>query len=373
MEVRIGDLFQSRAQTIVNTVNTVGVMGKGIALEFKRRFPAMYQDYLERCERGQVHLGEPYIYASLVPPWILNFPTKEHWRSVSRLSDIIHGLEYLERHYKEWGITSLAVPPLGCGQGGLDWRVVGRTLYRHLRRLEIPVELYAPFGTPAAELEEDFLAASESQPSSVEHKTIRLSASAIALAEVLARVISEPHHWPVGRTTFQKLAYFATEAGLPTGMKYERGNFGPFSAGVKPLITQLVNNGVISERRLGAMFSVLPGPTFKDAKIVHIRELENWESVIDRVADLIQRLRTTNQAEIASSVHLVARDLENRPGKPPSEMEVLEDVMRWKQRRRPPLDILEVAMAVRSLGALGWVRLQPSPELPVLDDELLGV
>src|SRR5713101_6553289 len=109
MEVRIGDLFQSRAQTIVNTVNTVGVMGKGVALEFKKRFPEMYADYLRRCEKGEVRLGEPYLYPRLITPWILNFPTKEHWRSVSRLSDIVAGLNYLERHYREWGITSLAV------------------------------------------------------------------------------------------------------------------------------------------------------------------------------------------------------------------------------------------------------------------------
>ena len=147
--VRPGDLFRSDAQTLVNTVNTVGVMGKGIALEFKKRFPEMYVDYVQRCQANQVRAGEPYLYRRLTPPWIINFPTKEHWRSVARLSDIVLGLEYLEAHCKEWEVTSLAVPALGCGLGQLEWRVVGPILYRHLSTLEIPVEL---FGRPKRQM-----------------------------------------------------------------------------------------------------------------------------------------------------------------------------------------------------------------------------
>ncbi len=141
-----GDLFQSKAQTLVNAVNCVGVMGKGIALGFRRRFPDMYHDYVARCAAKQVRMGEPYLFRRPMLPWILNFPTKDSWRSVSRLSDILDGLEYLERHYREWGINSLAVPALGCGEGQLEWRMVGPALCDHLSRLGIPVELYTPRG-----------------------------------------------------------------------------------------------------------------------------------------------------------------------------------------------------------------------------------
>ena len=185
-DVLVGDPFDSQAQTLVNTVNCVGVMGKGIALEFKKRFPEMYKDYVARCKKGQVQLGQPYLWPetprlqspgqlslpglepsgtdrasngsiSVDQRWILNFPTKDHWRSKSRLIDIKAGLAYLEQHYQEQGITSLAVPALGCGNGGLPWRSVGPILYRHLNRLDIPVELYAPPGTPPEELARDFL------------------------------------------------------------------------------------------------------------------------------------------------------------------------------------------------------------------------
>lgn len=153
VRVIIGDMFESKAQTLVNTVNCVGIMGKGVALEFKKRFPDMFEDYVKRCAVRQVRLGRPYLFKRPMRPWILNFPTKNHWRSVSHLEDIVEGLHYLQRRYQEWGITSLAVPPLGCGNGQLERRVVGPTLHRHLKALEIPVELYAPFGTTHEELQ----------------------------------------------------------------------------------------------------------------------------------------------------------------------------------------------------------------------------
>src|SRR3989338_3378642 len=102
IKVLIGDIFKSKVQTIVNTVNCVGVMGKGLALEFKKQFPEMYADYLTRCERGEVKLGVPYLYKGSTP-WILNFPTKDHWRSVARLDDIVRGLQFLNRNYKALG------------------------------------------------------------------------------------------------------------------------------------------------------------------------------------------------------------------------------------------------------------------------------
>ena len=96
VKVIIGDIFKSEAQTLVNTVNCVGIMGKGLALEFKKRFPDMFKDYFELCHKGEMQLGKPYLYKRLVPPCILLFPTKQDWRSVSCLSDIEDSLEYLQ-------------------------------------------------------------------------------------------------------------------------------------------------------------------------------------------------------------------------------------------------------------------------------------
>ncbi len=364
-----GDMFSSNAQTLVNTVNCVGVMGKGVALAFKERFSEMYEEYVRLCNAKRVHLGEPYLYRQLAGPWVLNFPTKDHWRSVSKLSDIVNGLKYLERHYEEWGITSLAVPPLGCGQGGLEWRVVGPTLYRHLSRLKIPVELYAPHGTKPFELTPEFLGVDQPATKPLNSITTAVAGPSkiqpawLALVEILQRVVREPYHWPVGRTTFQKIAYFATQAGLPTGLTFSKGSYGPFSSDLKPMLTKLVNNGLIEERQLGRMLAVYPGHTFADAKESFQEDLSVWNNLIDHVADLFMRMRT-EQAEIAASVLFAARNLAKSEQAAMTEHDVFQAVLDWKIRRRPPLKPVDVAQTVRNLNILQWVNLKPS-ELPI--------
>lgn len=372
--VRVGDLFQSKAQTLVNTVNCVGVMGKGIALAFKQRFPRMFEDYVVRCRRGEVQLGRPYLYKQLVPPWILNFPTKDHWRSVTRLEDIIRGVEHVLRHYKEWGIISLAVPPLGCGQGQLEWRIVGPTLHRLLNRMEVPVELYAPHGTPHEELKPEFLEQMSGTKDSQEEmpEPHWIQAGWVALVDILRRIEEQPYHWPVDRTTFQKIAYVATEEGLPTGLNFRAGSFGPYSKDLKRLTTLLVNNGLIREEQMGRMFAVKIGRTFPDARKAYLRELDRWDAVLDRVSDLFLRM-STNEAEITATVLFAGRSLGRTKGEQPAEKEVVDAVMEWKQRRRPPLDVQTVAYTTRSLAALGWLRVTASPELPIPAEELAGV
>jgi len=371
VKVLIGDMFESKAQTLVNTVNCVGVMGKGVALEFKRRFPEMFKDYVIRCEQKEVKLGKPYLYKYLTPPWILNFPTKDHWRSVANINDIERGLKYLLHHSKEWCITSLAAPPLGCGHGELEWRIVGPTLYRYFSQMDIPVELYAPYGTPHEELKIEFL--------SLETKTKAELASMpspqwirpawVALVEILNRIEREPYHWPVGRTTFQKIAFVSTQEGLPTGLQYKKGSFGPFSSDVKGLITKLVNNGMIYEERLGRMFSVKVGRTFADARRAYLDDLKQWDQTIEKVKDLFMRMQT-KQAEIVTSVLFAASDIAKLKKEKPTEIEVLEEIKKWKRRRRPLLNEDEVAVTIRNLAALKWLNVRPSEDLPLPKEEV---
>lgn len=368
VNVLIGDIFESKAQTLINTVNCVGIMGKGIALQFKEHFPEMYEDYVKRCKAGDVKLGQPYLYRRLTEPWVLNFPTKDHWRSVSRLQDITRGLDYLERHYLVWGISSLAVPPLGCGQGQLEWRVVGPTLYRYLNRLSIPVEIYAPYGTPHEELHSDFLGQVPEKPRI--DTPFRIDPAWIAVVATLAKIEREPYHWPVGRTTFQKITYFATESGIPTGLEYRRGSFGPHAPELKRQITKLVNNGLIYEERLGRMLGVKIGSTFEDALKSYKGDIEKWHEIIQMVADLFMRMRT-QQAEIAATVHFAAKSLAGRAHGKLSEKDVLAEVMRWKQKRRPPMYEVEVALAIRNLSMLGWLNVKASTDLPVTEESLL--
>ncbi len=139
-----GNLFASKSQTITNAVNCVGVMGKGIALEFKKRFPDMYIDYLQKCDTKELSIGRPYVFKGAQLPWVLNFPTKNHWRSKSKAEDVEAGLDYLAIHASKWGIESLAMPALGCGLGGLTWEVVHDMLIKKLGHLDIEITIYRP-------------------------------------------------------------------------------------------------------------------------------------------------------------------------------------------------------------------------------------
>jgi O-acetyl-ADP-ribose deacetylase (regulator of RNase III)/uncharacterized protein YwgA len=366
VEVIKGDLFESKAQTLVNTVNCVGVMGKGLALEFKKRYPGMYQDYVKRCKREQVKLGEPYLFRGLELPQILNFPTKGHWRSVSRLEDIIHGLDYLEKHYKEWGVTSLAVPSLGCQQGQLDWRAVLPVLYRYLSRFDISVKLYVPAEVSREEALTALGLAVQMQPAKASPSE-RLKPAWVALANILDLIEREPYHHPVGRIRFQKVAYFATELGLPTGLKYRRSSYGPFADELKGILTRLVNHGLIREEQIGRMFEVKVGPAFRDILPMYQEDLVAWKPIIDQVADLLLRT-STDQSEIAATVHFTTKALHDFIDRRPTEREVLDAVMRWKQRRNPQLEEGEVAIAIRNLAALRWIDVVPSSDLPLQGD-----
>lgn len=372
MKILIGDILQSKAQTLVNTVNCVGIMGKGIALEFKNRFPEMFKDYIEKCERKEIKQGVPYLYKTLFPPQIVNFPTKDHWKSVSKISDIERGLQYLLAHYNEWGVTSLAIPPLGCGNGQLEWKAVGPLIYRYVKQMNIPVEMYAPYGTSPKELTVEFLSQPAPNGAFLNRGPVQssLNPAWIALVEILRRIEEQPYHWPVGRTIFQKIAYVATQQGLPTGFVYQEGSFGPFSKELKNAETKLVNSNLLQEERLGRMFKVKVGPNYIRVKKDFDAELSKWTAIIEKTMDLFMRMNT-DQSEIVATVIFTADSLQKKSAAIPTETQVLESVMKWKQKHRPPLDKLVVASTIRNLGMLRWLNVKLDAALPVSEDEYI--
>jgi hypothetical protein len=172
----------------------------------------------------------------------------------------------------------------------------------------------------------------------------------------------------VGRTSFQKIAYFAAESGIPVGLRFAKGSYGPHAEELKQKITALVNNGLIREERLGRMFAVRVGPTFPDARRAYEGELKKWGAAMERIVDLFMRMNT-QRAEVAATVHYAARELQRKLSRVPAETAIVQAVMEWKMRRRPPLDPKEVAIATRNLNLLGWIRAMPSEDLPVPDEE----
>lgn len=134
-----GTVFNTPAKTIVNTVNCAGVMGAGIALEFKLRYPEMYEDYIEKCKEKQMKVGIPRIYEYSEDLWIMNFPTKGHWRFPSKMAWIEQGLKYFVENYKKRNIHSIAFPKLGTNNGGLEWKEVRNLMEKYLKDLDIDV------------------------------------------------------------------------------------------------------------------------------------------------------------------------------------------------------------------------------------------
>ena len=136
-----GNIFASTAQVLVNPVNTEGIMGSGLAFQFKIRYMGMFHEYIRECRSGVLDIGKPTIYKTSYK-WILNFPTKRKWKDPSELEYIIQGLEMLVETYQELGIQSIAFPKLGCGYGNLEWSEVKQVMEKYLGKLPIEILIY---------------------------------------------------------------------------------------------------------------------------------------------------------------------------------------------------------------------------------------
>jgi O-acetyl-ADP-ribose deacetylase (regulator of RNase III) len=157
IEYRTGDIFKANVEALVNPVNCVGVMGAGLASQFKAAFPKNFYAYAKACKQGQVQLGKMFIYKNqteLNPQYIINFPTKKHWLNKSRFQDIVAGLEALKLVLQENYISSVAIPALGCGLGGLKWSEVKPVTHQILQSLNIYIVLYEPWGKSTVQVKQ---------------------------------------------------------------------------------------------------------------------------------------------------------------------------------------------------------------------------
>jgi O-acetyl-ADP-ribose deacetylase (regulator of RNase III)/uncharacterized protein YwgA len=362
----IGNLFDSGAQTLVNTVNCVGVMGKGVAEQFKSRFPAMFEDYKKRADRKAVRLGEPYLYRDRSGVQIINFPTKDHWRSPSRLADVERGLDYLVAHASEWGITSIALPPLGCGNGGLEWSEVGPLIYQKLHGLPIDIECYAPYSTPKQQLTEEFLSApSQLSLEGKGRKHKPLNPEWVVLVEVLRELEAQPYANPVGRTIFQKISYVLTEMGVPTGFQFGKGSYGPFSDDVKLALHDFANRNWLHEKQLGRMIALRVSPQYAKDRGQFKDHIDRYRKKIDKAVDLFSRIKSTEQAEEVMTVFYAARQLkQSRQNGDLAEQDLQDYILEWKKSWRTEEKKEAVASAIRNLILLGWLQLRISEDSP---------
>jgi O-acetyl-ADP-ribose deacetylase (regulator of RNase III) len=239
-----GNLLEARAQALVNTVNTVGVMGKGIALMFKERFTDNYRQYAAACKAGDVRTGHMFITQPAEldgPRWIVNFPTKQHWRSPSQLAWVVEGLQDLRQFLIENNVQSIAIPPLGAGNGGLDWELVKPEIERALGDLpNIDIIVFEP--------------TKQYQNVAKRAGVEKLTPARALIAELVRR------YWVLGMECslleVQKLAWFlerSIERLSPANrlnLKFEPNKFGPFAPGLNHLLNSLDGSYLHSEKRI---------------------------------------------------------------------------------------------------------------------------
>ena len=358
MVIKIGNIFESKAKTLVNTVNCVGVMGKGIAKEFKAMFPCMYNEYVVLCDAGYVQPGRPYLYTDITGASILNFPTKDHWRSPSKLSYIISGLKWFCENYKGLGIESIAFPPLGCGNGGLSWELVGPIMYHFLSALPIDVEIYAPYGTSAEQLTEKYLAENlvESNRDIIGEKGLKFNRCWLLLLYVVQQLNADAYALSVGRTIFQKVCYVVTKAGIPTGFRFAMGSYGPYSKEVKDAVVTLSNANLITERTYGKMIETVVSDKFSlDFSAFSEDEIRKTE----RAVDLLSRVKSTDHAELLATV-LFSHENIAQSNKNVSDADVLNFVLEWKPRWAGRKS--EIVDMIHSLSDLGWICVKQTVE-----------
>lgn len=353
MKVKIGDIFDSSCTTLVNTVNCVGVMGKGIALDFKKKFPKMFGDYVNRCQNDELKPGVPYFYLNDDGTSILNFPTKDHWRSPSKLSYIIEGLDWFVDNYENAAVKSIAFPPLGCGNGGLSWSVVGPIMYKKLADLPIQIEIYAPYGTHSDQLSEEFLKNSVDESEITGKFRAKLNPKWLLILEVVRELNERKYSINVGRTIYQKICYVMTRSGINTDFKFVKASYGPFSPNVKESLNVLANMNLVSEKRLGRMMAINVRNTFKFIKEDYTDEELD---VTRKTIDLFGRIKSTDQAEMVATV-LYSYDELVKTSVPITDKDVYEYVMDWKPHWKDEKSF-DVCETIQDLAMISMISIK---------------
>ncbi len=343
-----GNLLHADVDALVNTVNCVGVMGKGIALQFKQAFPEMFKAYRAAAKAGEVVPGRMHVYptgALVGPRYIINFPTKRHWKAKSRLADIDDGLLDLVAQVRALGIESLAIPPLGAGNGGLDWADVRPRIVDAFTPLSsVRVQLYEPGAEPRG-------TDRRSPPAKAQLTTAR------ALFLQLLDLYSIPSY-ALTMLEVQKLAYFLQAAGQPLRLNFERHHYGPYAHNLNHVLRRLEGHYLrgASDVRPDTEITLVDGAT--EAAAEYLAGEPEANERLDRVAGLIRGFETPYGMELLATVHwLVHEDREAAT----DVDHCVELVHGWNARKRHVLREEHIRVAHLALQEGGWISAGATP------------
>lgn len=339
----VGDLLEMNdVDAIVNTVNCVGVMGKGIALQFQNKWPANYRAYEVACKSGKVRPGRMFVYdagALAKPHFIINFPTKDHWRGKSTLAFIRDGLLDLVAQVQRLGIRSIAVPPLGCGNGGLNWADVQPLIESAFACVpDVEVRLFGPDGTTSAK--------------SMQVRTTRpaMTAGRAAILKVLDTY--RQLNYGLSKIDVQKLAYFLQEAGQPMNLRFEKNQYGPYADGLRHALHRMEGHFIrgVGDGVAEADIEPLPDALAEADAFLAAQGHEDLLAKVQRLEDLIDGFQTAYGMELLATVHWVAtQEGANTPDA------AFAAVQAWNDRKRKLMSESHIKAAWLRLSEQSWL------------------
>lgn len=351
-----GNLLKSDTEALVNTVNTVGVMGKGVALQFKQAFPENYKAYRLACQRDEVELGRMFVWDSGQlgnHRFVINFPTKGHWRSNSKIEDIKRGLQDLVSVIAELEIESIALPALGCGNGGLNWSEVLPLIRNALDPLPVRVVIFPPVGAPPAK---EMIVAT-SRPSMSFGKAALIALTGRYATEA-ARERFDLVRPGASLLEIQKVMYLLQEAGQPLRLRYAKGRYGPYAENLNKVLESLEGHYIrgYGDRSQSVLaldpIELLPGSE-SEAVAWLASERPDVQIDVDRVLRLVQGWENAYGMELLATVLFAAR----------SDKEVLTDqgraveyVHSWNKRKQATFPENHVIRAWEALASHSWLR-----------------
>ncbi len=344
IEYTTGDILRADADAIINTVNCVGVMGRGIALQFKKAFPDNFKAYATACKHNEVRPGRMFVFATgqlAAPHYIINFPTKRHWRNASRMEDIEAGLQSLVETIRHYQIQSIAIPPLGSGLGGLNWDDVRPRIEAALQPLaDVRVIIYQPQGAPAAQK----MVHSRQAP--------KITAGRAALVELMHRYLGGLLDPYISLLEVHKLMYFMQEAGEPLRLKYQKAPYGPYAENLRHvlnaveghLLSGYADGGDAPDKPL----QLMPGAVEDAARF--LQQHPDTLARFDQVANLVEGFESPYGLELLSTVHWsIKQEAAN------TLAEVVHHIHGWNQRKRQFTE-RQIILATQVLASKGWIE-----------------
>ncbi|MCK9874374.1 macro domain-containing protein [Frankia sp. Ag45/Mut15] len=336
-----GNLLEAEAEALVNTVNTVGVAGKGIALQFRQAFPENFKEYQRAARHGEVTPGRMLVHITeqLHPRYIINFPTKRHWRERSRTADIRDGLQDLVKVLVKYKIKSVAIPPLGCGNGGLDWNDVRPLVVAALSELDVEIKLYSPEGAPSA----DVMPVHTDRP--------RMTAGR-AIMILMMHQYRTSDDFRLSALEVQKLAYFMQEVGEKLLLRYTKAAYGPYAENLNHVLQAMEGHYTrgYGDRSREPRIHLLPGAEREAESFLQGRE-ESLDHLV-QVRRLVDGWETPYGLELLATTHWAL----TRAEKQISSRESLHKyVASWTPRKAMLFKENQIDRAVDHLVSTGTV------------------